>query len=181
MPRNMRKYKKTKLMRMFRLDEKRDDVFPDVQTAVQKKECLMDLYTLSIANKWIKEKSGAVVQDCQCGSPECQQVHSFNIELQTLKDMWSSLINIESIRAQNSSFPYLSVDDFFRLMHDMGLKLKKNEITDIINIAKQEEDGIVMIFESMLALADKIFQREENPYKPNELLKKLIKMYLRPL
>ena len=61
MPRNMRKFKKTKLMRMFRLDEKRDDVFPDLQTAEQKKECTMDVYTLSVANKWIKEKTKAVV------------------------------------------------------------------------------------------------------------------------
>ena len=63
----------------------------------------------------------------------------------------------------------------------MGIKLKNNEIDEVINIARQEEDGIIMVFESMLALAEKRFQREENPYKPNDLLKKLIKMYLRPL
>ena len=34
MPRNMRKWKKTKLMKMFRVDDKRDDIFPDLQTAV---------------------------------------------------------------------------------------------------------------------------------------------------
>ena len=57
MPRNMRKWKKIKIMKMFRIDEKRDNIFPDLQTAIQKKECIMDEYTLSIANKWMKENS----------------------------------------------------------------------------------------------------------------------------
>ena len=38
-----------------------------------------------------------------------------------------------------------------------------------------------MIFETMLDLSILIFQREDKPYKPNELLKKLYKLYLRPL
>ena len=33
----------------------------------------------------------------------------------------------------------------------------------------------------MLALATKLFQRENKPYKPNEFLKKLMKLYLSPL
>ena len=57
MPFNMRKSTKTKLMKMFQLDEKRDNIFPDLQTAEQKKECSMDEYTLSISKKWLKEKS----------------------------------------------------------------------------------------------------------------------------
>ena len=130
----------------------------------------MDEYTLSVTNKWIKERSGEGVEECP-----------FNVELQTLKDVWAQLLNIESIRARNSSFPYMSKDDFCRLVSDMGLKLKATEIAELLSEARKEEDGAVMIFESMLALADKMFQREENPYKPNELLKKLMRTYLRPL
>ena len=129
----------------------------------------MDEYTLSVTNKWIKARS------------ESDELDSFNIELQTLKDVWAQLLNIEAVRARNSSFPYMSKDDFRRLVSDMGLKLKETEIDELLSEARKEEDGAVMIFEAMLALAERMFQREDNPYKPNELLKKLSRMYLRPL
>ena len=141
----------------------------------------MDEYTLSVTNKWIKERSGELIEGGRAGSPECGRVHAFNVELQTLKDVWAQLLNIESIRARNSSFPYMSKDDFCRLVSDMGLKLKETEVDELLSEARKEEDGAVMIFESMLALAERMFQREENPYKPNELLKKLMRTYLRPL
>ena len=181
MPRNTRKFTKTKVMKLFQLDEHRENMFPDLQTPMQKKECQMDEYTLSIANKWLKEKDKTWVNACDCGSEECKMIHAFNIELKTLRDVWGKLVNIESVRANNSSFPYMSETDFRRLIKDMGLNLKETDIKELIETGRQEEEGVAMMFELMLKLANKLFQRVDKPCKPDELLQKLIKFYLHPM
>ena len=54
----------------------------------------------------------------------------------------------------------MSTDDFRRLIKDLGLDqkiLKPNDIAELIEVAKKEEEGIVMVFETMAALAIKLF------------------------
>ena len=131
MPRNTRKFTKTKIMKLFQVDANTENLFPDLQTAMQKKECMMDEYTLSATNKWLKDKSGKEIPESQCGSDECRKENTFNIELQTLKTLWGQLLNIESIRAHNSSFPYMSMEDFRRLIKDLGLDQKTLKADDI--------------------------------------------------
>ena len=85
-----------------------------------------------------------------------------------------------AVRAQGSSFPFLSDHDLELLFTDMSINLSAQERTDIIMRARNETDGIVIIFECMLSLAQKLFGCESES-KADALLQKLNKMYLSPM
>ena len=70
MPRNLRKFRRVKIMQMFSFDSVRDDIFPDVLPNTMKNRYAMDEYTIGVAKEWIKTRSETAKEDCAFGDPE---------------------------------------------------------------------------------------------------------------